>query len=66
MEDKHDLYPEPYPLTPEERAAWHAELKAKFSAADLQRFTEPEDGVPFEDVINDLEKIDRRRSRETK
>jgi hypothetical protein len=54
MEDKPDLYPEPYPMSPEERAKLYAKLKAEFSAADLQRFTEVEDGIPFEDVITQL------------
>jgi hypothetical protein len=66
MEQKPDLYPEPYPLSPERRAELLAKLKAEFSATDLQRFTEVEEGIPFEDVIRELEEIDRRRAAETK
>jgi hypothetical protein len=54
-----DYYPEPCPLSPEERTAALAKLKANFTAADLQRFTEIEEGIPFEEVIKELEEIDR-------
>ena len=66
MEEQPDLYPEPHPLSPEERAKILAKLKANFTAADLQRFTEVEDGISFEAVIKELEEIDRRRTREQK
>jgi hypothetical protein len=52
-----DFIPAPYPLTPEQRAALMAKLKAEFSAQDLQRFTEEEDGIPMEDVLAELEKL---------
>jgi hypothetical protein len=45
--------------TPEERAAVEAKYKAEFSAADLQQYTEELDGVPFEQVIAELEKKQR-------
>jgi hypothetical protein len=45
--------------TPEERAAIEAKYKADFSAADLQRYTEEDDLVPFEEVIRELEKKQR-------
>ena len=54
-----EYYPEPCPLSPAERAAILAKLKAEFSAADLQRFTEVEEGIALEDVIKELEGIDR-------
>lgn len=45
--------------TPEERAAIEAKYKAEFSAADLQKYTENDDVLPFEDVIAELEKKQR-------
>jgi hypothetical protein len=58
--DKDEFVPEPYPMSPEERAAIYAKLKAKFSAADLQRFTEIDEMIPMEDVLRELEEIHRR------
>ncbi len=55
-----DFYPEPIPLTSEERAAAIAKVKAAFSAADLQRYTEIEEGIPAEDILKDLEEIHRK------
>jgi hypothetical protein len=46
--------------TPEERAAVEAKYKAEFTAADLQKYTEEDEVVPFEDVIRELEKKQRR------
>jgi hypothetical protein len=60
VKPKWDFLPEPYPMTPEERAAALAKVKAEFSAADLQRFTEVEDGIPMEQVIAELEEIHRK------
>ncbi len=53
-----DLYPEPCPLPPEELAAAYAKVKAEFSAADLQRFTEEDEGILFEDILAELEELD--------
>ncbi len=61
-----DFLPDPYPLTPEQRAAALAKAKAQFSAADLQRFTEVEDGIPMEEVIATLEEIQLEKSRDKK
>lgn len=61
-----EFLPDPYPLTPEQRAAALAKAKAQFSAADLQRFTEVEEGIPMEDVIATLENIQRELSRDKK
>ena len=33
--------------------------RREFSAADLQKFTEIEEGIPFQEVIAELEKIHR-------
>jgi hypothetical protein len=54
-----DFLPEPYPMTPEERAAAYAKAKAEFTAADLQRFTEEDEGIPMEQVLRELEEIHR-------
>jgi FAD/FMN-containing dehydrogenase len=45
--------------TPAERAAAEAKYKAEFSAADLQRYTEEDEVVPFEEVIRALEEKQR-------
>src|SRR5262249_55598166 len=37
----------------------HCELKADFSAADLQRFTEVEQEIPLEQVIKEIEELHR-------
>jgi hypothetical protein len=58
--DGHEFIPEPYPMTPEQRAAIYAKLKAEFSAADLQRFTEIDEMIPMEVVLRELEEIHRR------
>jgi hypothetical protein len=55
--DGHDFIPEPYPMTPEQRAAIYAKLKAEFSAADLQRFTEIDEMIPMEVVLREIEEI---------
>ncbi len=46
--------------TPEERAAVEAKYKVEFTAADLQKYTEEDELVPFEEVIRELEKKQRR------
>jgi len=51
--------PEPDPLSPDELAAAYAKAKAEFSAADLQRFTEEDEGIPFENILAQLEEMDR-------
>lgn len=45
--------------TPEERAAVEAKYKAEFTAVDLQRYTDEDEVVPFEEVIRALEKKQR-------
>lgn len=44
-------------LTPEELKEAYALAKAAFTADDLQRYTELDEGVPFEQVIAELEEI---------
>jgi hypothetical protein len=43
--------------------AIYAKSRAEFSAADLQKFTEIEEGIPFEKVLADLEKMHRNSKR---
>ncbi len=40
--------------------AIYAKSRAEFSAADLQKFTEIEEGIPFERIIADLERLHRK------
>jgi hypothetical protein len=54
-----EFFPEPYPMTPEQRAAALAKIKAEFSAADLQRFTEEDDGIPMEQILKECEELHR-------
>jgi hypothetical protein len=46
-------------LSPEEMADAYAAAKAAFTAADLQKYTESDEGVPMEDLLNELEAIQR-------
>ncbi len=39
--------------------AIYARVKREFSAADLQRYTETEQGIPAEKVLADMERIHR-------
>jgi hypothetical protein len=55
-----DFLPEPCPLAPNELAAVYAKLKAKFSAADLQRFTEEDENIPMEQILSEAEAVHRR------
>lgn len=50
-------YPEPREYTPEELAQAYALSREAFTAADLQRFTEPIEGVSAEEVLSELEQI---------
>ena len=46
----------PEGLTEAERA-FYEKFKSKFSAADLQLYTELDEGVPLEQVIAEMERI---------
>jgi hypothetical protein len=48
-------FPEFRELSPEELVQAYALAKASFTAADLQRYTEPENGLPLEELIQELE-----------
>jgi hypothetical protein len=49
------LYPEFRELTPEELKEAYALSKASFTAEDLARFTDLDEGTPMEDFLNELE-----------
>lgn len=53
-------------LTPEEMKEAHALLKAAFTAEDLQRFTELDEGVPAEEVLAELEELQRQAEEKSK
>jgi hypothetical protein len=50
-------WPKPRELSPEELAEAYALAKAAFTAEDLQRYTELDEGVPAEEVLAELEEI---------
>jgi hypothetical protein len=45
--------------TADERAAVEAKYKAEFTAADLQQYTEEIEGVPFDEVLAEVERRQR-------
>jgi hypothetical protein len=49
------------PKTKEEKRlqAIYAQSREEFSAADLQKFTEIEEGIPLEEVIAEMEEVQR-------
>lgn len=46
-----------------ERQALYAKMRKRFTAADLQKYTEIEPGIPLEDAIAEMEKIHRQVSK---
>jgi hypothetical protein len=42
-------------LTPEEQAEAYRLARESFTAADLQKYTELDEGIPFEEVLAELE-----------
>ncbi len=48
-------FPEIRDLTPEELTEAYRLAREAFTAADLQKYTEPFEGVPAEDVLCELE-----------
>jgi hypothetical protein len=59
LEDVTSLPPFPENPTPEELKEAYALARAAFTAADLQKFTEIHEDVPFEQVIAEMEELDR-------
>jgi hypothetical protein len=52
-------WPEPRELSAEELKEAYALAKASFTAADLQRYTEIDEGVPMDEFLAELEEIQR-------
>ena len=50
---------QPSPHDEEEHQALYAKMRQPFTAADLQKYTEIEPGIPLEDVIAEMEEIHR-------
>jgi hypothetical protein len=49
--------PEPRELSPEELKEAYALAKAAFTAEDLQKYTELDEGVPLEELLAEMETI---------
>jgi hypothetical protein len=43
--------------------AIYEKSRADFTAADLQKFTQLDEGIPFEKVLSELEELHRKRKR---
>lgn len=57
--------PEPRELSPEELQEAYALAKAAFTADDLQRYTEVEEGVSADEVLAEMEAIQKRADERT-
>jgi len=53
-------FPKLTELSPDELREAYALARASFTAEDLQRYTEEEEGVPMEDFLKELEETQRR------
>jgi len=53
-------------LTPEELAEAYRLGREAFTAADLQRYTETDEGAPMEEFLAELEELERQRDQEKK
>jgi hypothetical protein len=53
-------FPELRSLTPEELKQAYALARAAFTAEDLQRYTELDEGIPAAEVLRALEEAERR------
>src|SRR5262245_11726777 len=58
-------FPEFRELTPEELKEAYRLGREAFTAADLQKYTEDTPGIPFEDMLNELEQAERREDEAT-
>jgi hypothetical protein len=58
-------FPEPRDLTPEESKEAYALGRAAFTAADLQRYTELDEGVPAEEVLRELEEAEKQEDQQS-
>ncbi len=59
------VFPEFRTLSPEELAEAYALARAAFTAADLQKFTELDEGVPMEEFLQELEETQRQLDQRT-
>jgi hypothetical protein len=57
--------PEPRELSPEELKEAYALAKAAFTADDLQRYTEVEEGVSADEVLAEMEEAQKRADERT-
>jgi hypothetical protein len=65
--EKIDWKPEMFrELTPEELQEAYALARAAFTADDLQRYTEVDEGIPFEEFLAELEEAQKRFDQEHK
>ena len=53
-------------LSPDELKEAYALAKASFSADDLQRYTELDEGVPFAEVLAELEELQKKSEAESR
>ena len=53
------VFPEIWDLTPEELKEAYRLARESFTAADLQKYTELDEGIPFEEVLAELEEAQR-------
>jgi hypothetical protein len=44
----------------------YAAIREQFTAADLQKYTEIDEGIPFEQIIAELEAIERKEAQKRK
>jgi len=51
---------------PEDLGALYAKFRRAFTAADLQKYTEVEEGIPADQLLAELEEIHRRESESAK
>jgi hypothetical protein len=51
-------FPEPREYTPEEVKEIYALAKAAFTAEDLQKYTELDEGIPADDVLREFEELE--------
>jgi len=59
LEENPDLFPQFREFSAEELAQAYALAKAAFTAEDLQRFTEVDEGIPMELLLQELEEAQR-------
>lgn len=58
-DQKSETKQQPPPQGDIELQALYAKMRRQFTAADLQKYTEIEPGIPLEDVIAEMEEIHR-------